>query len=66
MDTNKEKYCTNYNDENDYPDTDELEYQDKLQTSKKRNARIAKQNKNQFDDLDYYSVKGDKPNDKNL
>ena len=66
MGTNKEKYCTDYNDENDYPDTDELEYQDKLQTSKKRNARIAKRNKNRLDDLDYYSIKEDKLNDKSV
>jgi len=66
MGANKDKYYINYNDENDYPDVDELEYLDKLQVSKKRNARIAKQDRNQIDDLDYYSVKRDKKNDKSI
>ena len=57
----KNNFWIDSDEEDEYPDTDELEYQDKLETSKKRRARLAKQEKNQTDiDLKLRTEKDDK------
>jgi len=66
MGANRDKDYVDYSDDNDYPDTDELEYQDKLKASKKRNARIANQDRNQINMIDYHSAKRGKKNDESV
>ena len=66
MGVNKDRFWMYDEYEDDYPDTDELEYQDKIQTSKRRDAKIAKQDRNQANDLDHHTTKRDKKNDKKI
>ena len=62
----KNTYWIDHEEEEEYPDSKELEYQDRIQTSKKRNARLAKQESGHIIDLDLDATMRNKKNDKKI